>query len=275
MNTRQVPRCLTIAGSDSGGGAGIQGDLKTFTVLGVYGMSAITALTAQNTVGVTRIHEVPPDFVAEQIRVVIDDIGCDAAKTGMLSNAAVINAVADVLLSCQPLPLVVDPVMVSTTGARLLAEDAVTALVERLFPLATLVTPNIPEAEIFAGMEIHDAPAAIEAAQRLRRAGARNVLVKGGDMRERGDFVYDVLVEGEEVHVLRAPRIRTDHTHGSGCALSSAICAGLAKGMTLFDAVTSGRTFVARAIAAAGPLGKGHGPVNHLAGNEETGPESA
>ncbi|MCX7624759.1 MAG: bifunctional hydroxymethylpyrimidine kinase/phosphomethylpyrimidine kinase [Candidatus Sumerlaeaceae bacterium] len=258
-------RCLTIAGSDSGGGAGIQGDLKTFTVLGAYGMTAITALTAQNTIGVTMIHEVPPAFVAEQIRVVVDDIGCDAAKTGMLANAAVVQEVARIWKDYPHIPLVVDPVMVSTTGARLLAEDAVSVLMNELLPLATIVTPNMPEAEILAGIPITDPQSAVEAANRIRALGATAVLLKGGDAQFDNMTVYDVFVSREFTRVLTSPRITTPHTHGSGCALAAAICVGLAQGLEPLQAVMKARQFVKSAINHAVPLGKGHASINHLA----------
>ncbi len=265
MTEFRIPRCLTIAGSDSGGGAGIQGDLKTFTVLGTYGMSAITALTAQNTQGVTQIHELPPEFVAEQIRVVMEDIGCDAAKTGMLANAAIVRAVARTWRQYARVPLVVDPVMVSTTGARLLAEDAIEALVTELFPLSTIVTPNASEAALLANIAVADLDSSIEAARRIYSLGARAVLVKGGDSPAKDEQVHDVLFDGKEIHIFMAPRIATPHTHGSGCALASAICANLARGLSLKEAVEKARKFILWAITSAKPLGHGHGPVNHLA----------
>ncbi len=263
--TKNLPRCLTIAGSDSGGGAGIQGDLKIFTVLGAYGMSAITALTAQNTVGVTAIHEVPPEFVMEQIRVVMEDIGCDAAKTGMLANTGVVKAVAKSLQPYLSFPLVVDPVMVSTTGARLLSEEAINTLREELIPRATLVTPNFQEAQILAECEIKDVRAAVEAARRIRRLGAKAVLLKGGDASYDADVVYDVYHDDERVEILESPRIKTRHTHGSGCALAAAVCVELAKGNSLFEAVQLARANLRIAISQALPLGHGSGPVNHLA----------
>ncbi|GIX44542.1 MAG: bifunctional hydroxymethylpyrimidine kinase/phosphomethylpyrimidine kinase [Candidatus Hydrogenedentota bacterium] len=261
---QRMVKCLTIAGSDSGGGAGIQGDLKTFTVLGAYGMSAITALTAQNTLGVSAIHEVPSEFVREQIRIVLSDLGCDAAKTGMLANQSVILVVAEELAKVPELPVVVDPVMVSTTGARLLAEDAIDLLREKLVPRATLVTPNCPEAAILANHPIQNLNDAIAAARRIAGLGPSAVLVKGGDATFDADVVTDVLCIGDEIELLRAPRIATRHTHGSGCALSSAICVGLARGMDVREAVAFGRTFIRRAIEQAVVVGQGASPVNHL-----------
>ncbi|MGC8740423.1 MAG: bifunctional hydroxymethylpyrimidine kinase/phosphomethylpyrimidine kinase [Candidatus Sumerlaeaceae bacterium] len=262
---KMPPRCLTIAGSDSGGGAGIQGDLKTFTVLGAYGMSAITALTAQNTTGVTAIHEVPPGFVAEQIRVVLDDIGCDAAKTGMLANAAIVNAVAETLRSYPDIPLVVDPVMVSTTGARLLSEDAIQTLAVELIPRAAVVTPNFHEAQILAECEITDLASAVEAARLIKAKGAKAVLLKGGDASYGSKHtVYDIFHDDHRLETLESPRIQTPHTHGSGCALAAAICVELARGRSVFEAVQLARCYLRFALASALPLGHGNGPVNHM-----------
>jgi len=267
---KSLPRCLTIAGSDSGGGAGIQGDLKTFTVLGAYGMTAITALTAQNTLGVSAIHVPPSSFVKEQIKAVLDDIGCDAAKTGMLANAEIVEAVAETLSSYSPMPLVVDPVMVSTSGARLLTEDAIDSLVIKLLPLATLITPNVFEAEILSGITISDHNRAVEAAHKILGLGVHAVLVKGGDATYSADTVYDIFATHEKTWVYEETRIKTSHTHGSGCALSSAICVGLARGLSLQNAVEFGRAFIRRSLQQAQALGHGSGPVNHLAGKEPT-----
>jgi hydroxymethylpyrimidine/phosphomethylpyrimidine kinase len=263
MSTRK--HCLTIAGSDPGGGAGIQGDLKTFTVLGAYGMAVVTALTAQNTIGVTGVHPVPPDFVRLQLATVLDDIRVDAAKTGMLATSDIIGAVADELLSRPAFPLVVDPVMVSTTGARLLAEDAVQVVRTRLLPLATLATPNAPEAEVLCGFPIRTVTDAVRAAAEIRAMGARAVLIKGGDSDLEPGFVVDVLSAGDgEPTVLRGRRIVTGNTHGSGCALASAICAGLANGSSVSAAVSAARRFIQGAISSAFRVGSGAGPVNHL-----------
>ena len=259
---RPRPRALTIAGSDSGGGAGIQADLKTFAALGVYGASAITAITAQNTVEVRSVHEVPPEVVAAQIDAVLDDIGADAAKTGMLSSAEIIEAVADRLRAQGPLPLVVDPVMVAKSGARLLREDAVSALRQTLLPLALVVTPNAPEASVLAGIGVDDATSAREAARRIRDLGPRFVIVKGGHL--SGDRADDIVFDGTEFHVLSAPRLVTARTHGTGCTFSAAIAAGLARGLDPLAAAQAAKAYLHGAIEHAEPLGAGHGPVNHL-----------
>ena len=259
---RPRARALTIAGSDSGGGAGIQADLKTFAALGVYGASAITAITAQNTVEVRAIHEVPIDIVAAQIDAVLDDIGADAAKTGMLSSAAIIEVVADRLRAHGPLLLVVDPVMVAKSGDRLLREDAVTALARTLLPLAAVVTPNAPEASVLAGISVSDVTGAREAARRIFDLGPRLVIVKGGHL--EGDRADDIVFDGTEFHVLSAPRLATAHTHGTGCTFSAAIAARLAQGLEPLAAARSAKAYLHGAIEHAEPLGAGHGPVNHL-----------
>ncbi|HEY5629435.1 MAG TPA: bifunctional hydroxymethylpyrimidine kinase/phosphomethylpyrimidine kinase [Candidatus Limnocylindrales bacterium] len=259
---RPRPRALTIAGSDSGGGAGIQADLKTFAALGVYGASVITAITAQNTVEVRAIHEVPIDVVAAQIDAVLDDIGADAAKTGMLSSAAIIEVVADRLRAHGPLPLVVDPVMVAKSGDRLLREDAVAALRETLLPLAAVVTPNAPEASVLAGIDVDDVTSAREAARRIFDLGPGIVIVKGGHL--EGDRADDIVFDGRAFHVLSAPRLATAHTHGTGCTFSAAIAAGLAQGLEPLAAARAAKAYLHGAIEHAEPLGAGHGPVNHL-----------
>ncbi|MCX7718105.1 MAG: bifunctional hydroxymethylpyrimidine kinase/phosphomethylpyrimidine kinase [Candidatus Sumerlaeaceae bacterium] len=259
-----TPHCLTIAGSDPGGGAGIQGDLKTFTRLEAYGMAVVTALTAQNTHEVRGVHAVPSDFVRLQLRTVLDDIRCDAAKTGMLANAAIIRAIAEELSTGEKIPLVVDPVMVSTSGARLLEEDAVQAMRECLMPLATIATPNMPEAGVLSGMVIRDVEDAIQAAKAIHALGARVVVVKGGDVEFEPGTVCDVVFDGEQVTVLRAPRISSGNTHGSGCALAAALAVGLARGLTPFQAIDLARRFVRSAIEASERVGRGPGPVNHL-----------
>lgn len=257
------PIALTIAGSDSGGGAGIQADLKTFTVLGVYGASAVTALTAQNTLGVHGIEEVSAPFVADQIDAVLGDIGAQAAKTGMLASAPIVAAVADALARREKPRLVVDPVMVAKSGDRLLRDDAVRALAERLLPLADIVTPNTEEAAILAGMDCVESPEqAREAAERIVALGPRAVLVKGGHL--QGAHSNDLWFDGARFEVLEGPRHAQRHTHGTGCTLSAAIAAHLARGAEPLDAARAGKAFVAGAIAAAWPLGKGIGPVNHL-----------
>ncbi len=255
-------RVLIVAGSDSGGGAGIQADIKTVAALGGYAMTAITALTAQNTRGVQAVHAVPPEFVAHQMRVVLDDLGADAVKTGMLGDAAVIDAVCAVL-EARPvrLPLVLDPVMVAKGGASLLADDAVAHLKRRLLPLATLLTPNLPEAEVLAGLRIETEADMHHAADVLLTLGVPAVLLKGGHL--PGDVVVDLLATEHETIVHRAPRIASHHTHGTGCTLASAVATGLAQGMSLPDSVLRGRNFVRAAIAAAPGFGGGHGPLGH------------
>jgi hydroxymethylpyrimidine/phosphomethylpyrimidine kinase len=256
---------LTIAGSDSSGGAGIQADLKTFAAHGVYGASAIAALTAQNTTGVTSVHAVPPAFVAAQIDAVADDLPIAAVKTGMLFDAGIVAAVADVLRRRAFPNLVVDPVMVSKSGARLLEEDAVKALCERLLPLATLVTPNLPEAAVLAGRPVESDEDRREAARRIAGLGARAVLVKGGHA--TGPEAIDLYYEDGRFEILRSPRQATRHTHGTGCTLSAAIAARLAKGDPLFEAVQGAKEYLGRALKAAPGLGHGSGPLEHFPGN--------
>jgi len=255
-------RVLIIAGSDSGGGAGIQADIKTVTALGGYAATAITALTAQNTNGVHGIHEVPPTFVAQQIEVVLGDIGADAIKTGMLHRTDVLDAVSDSLARLAPdVPLVVDPVMVAKGGAKLLHDDAHQALVDELLPLATVLTPNVPEAEALSGMTIADEAGMAAAAVRLRDMGASAVLMKGGHM--VGEAVVDLLLDGCGRHHFTAPRLDTRHTHGTGCTLASAIAAGIAQGLPLTAAVARAHAYVHAAILRAPGFGQGHGPLNH------------
>ncbi len=256
-----IPRVLTIAGSDSGGGAGIQADLKTFSALGTFGMTAITAITAQNTTGVYAVHEIPPEVVASQIDAVASDIGVDAAKTGMLSSAAIIEAVAERVRHHKIPNLVVDPVMVAKSGAPLLRPEARQALREKLLPLAAVVTPNLPETEALLGRPVRDVAAMREAAQALRDLGPRTVLVKGGHL--SGDPV-DVFCHEEGCEELWAERVPSRHTHGTGCVLSAAIAAYLARGLTVRDAVRRGKEFVTEAIRTGLPLGKGVGPCNPL-----------
>ncbi len=258
-------RVLAIAGSDSGGGAGIQADIKTVTALGGYAATAITALTAQNTLGVAGILAVPPAFVTRQIEVVLQDIGADAVKTGMLGDAAVIEAVAEALhRSADGVPVVVDPVMVAKGGARLLQSGAVDALIRRLLPRATLITPNLPEAEALLGEAIPDVGAMHRAASMLLTLGVPAVLLKGGHL--AGDTVVDLLATVEATEAFAAPRIVSRHTHGTGCTMASAVATGLAQGMSLRDAVVRARDYVRRAIAAAPGFGAGHGPLNHWPG---------
>jgi hydroxymethylpyrimidine/phosphomethylpyrimidine kinase len=255
-------RVLIVAGSDSGGGAGIQADIKTVTMLDGYAATAITALTAQNTEGVFGVLPIPPEFIRRQIEVVLDDIGADAIKTGMLHDAAVIETVAAVLQQrASAVPLVVDPVMVAKGGARLIDPDAVEALKRLLIARATVLTPNLPEAETLCGETIGDIAAMRSAGEKLLGLGCRAVLVKGGHL--AGDLVSDVLVTAAGIGVWESPRIDTRHTHGTGCTLASAIAAGLAQGLDIEHAVDRARGYVQRAIASAPGLGRGHGPLDH------------
>ncbi|MEM4980416.1 MAG: bifunctional hydroxymethylpyrimidine kinase/phosphomethylpyrimidine kinase [Candidatus Bathyarchaeia archaeon] len=256
-----IPRALTIAGSDSGGGAGIQADLKTFAALGVHGMSAITAVTAQNTVGVAAIQDIDPEVVRAQIRAVVEDIGIDAAKTGMLHTREVIALVAQEL-SRANVPIVVDPVMVAKSGARLLRPDAVDALVRDLLPISTVVTPNAMEAGAISGIEVRDLEGAKRAAEAIARLGPKVVVVKGGHL--GGDRAIDVVYDGD-FHLLDGEMIASKATHGTGCSFASAIAAGLAKGKEPLDAIKEAKEFVAYAIRFGLELGKGHGPVNPMA----------
>jgi hydroxymethylpyrimidine/phosphomethylpyrimidine kinase len=255
-------RVLIIAGSDSGGGAGIQADIKTVSMLDAYAATAITALTAQNTEGVFGVLPIPPDFIRRQIEVVLDDIGADAVKTGMLHDAAVIETIAAVLGERGAgIPLVVDPVMVAKGGARLIDPDALDALKELLIARADILTPNLPEAEILCGSAIGDLAEMRAAGKALLALGCRAVLVKGGHL--PGATISDVLVTAEGVRVWEGARLATRHTHGTGCTLASAIAAGLAQGLTVDDAVDRARAYVQRAIASAPGLGRGHGPLDH------------
>ena len=253
-------RAMTIAGSDSGGGAGIQADLKTFLALGVYGTSAITAITAQNTLGVRSVHEIPTSIIADQIDAVLEDIGVDAAKTGMLSSAEIITTVAERIRRWQIERLVVDPVMVAKAGARLLRADAVQALVSELLPLALVLTPNLPEAEVLVGRSLTTEAEIRQAARDIVGMGARSVLMKGGH--REGDAI-DVLFDGHDFHTFASERFDTPNTHGTGCTFSAAIAAGLASGMDLVEAVGLAKRYVTEAIRHARPLGGGHGPVAH------------
>ena len=263
-STSQYPRLLTIAGSDSGGGAGIQADLKTFSALGCFGMTAITALTAQNTCGVRAIHAVPPDMLRDQIDAVLEDIGVDAVKIGMLHSPEIVHAVASAI-DRHALPhVVLDPVMVATSGAVLIDNPAIAALVRELFGRAVLVTPNLDEASLLVGRTLASEADMQAAALELLAKGARAVLIKGGHL--AGDVVSDLLqVAGSAPHWMRAPRIATANTHGTGCTLSSAIAAHLALGLSLIDAVEAARTYVRSALAAGASVktGQGGGPLNH------------
>lgn len=257
-----LPIALTIAGSDSGGGAGIQADLKVFFALGCHGTSAVTALTAQNTVGVSGVHHVPEDFVIQQIDAVTSDLGVDAAKTGMLATAAIVSAVAGAVRAHNITPLVVDPVAISKHGDRLLADDALQAYRDDLFPLASVITPNLHEAGGLLGREVRTLGDAESAARDLADLGPRAVLVKGGHLEDQPDDAIDVLWNSGEVVKISGPRFDTADTHGTGCALSAAIAARLALGDELEDAVRYAKDFVAGAIEHALRVGKGFGPVN-------------
>jgi len=263
MEAKRVPRALTIAGSDSGGGAGIQADLKTFAALGVYGMSAVTAVTAQNTLGVTAVQDISLEVIAAQIDAVVTDIGVDVVKTGMLSNAEIIGVVASKAREHGFERLVVDPVMVAASGARLLRDDAVETLVSDLFPLATVVTPNIPEAEVLAGQGISGEGGMREAARAIAAMGPRYVVVKGGHL-DASSRSVDVLFDGQEFMEFAGERIDTGSTHGTGCTFASGVAAGLAHGRSMEDAVGLAKRYVAEAMGAAFPVGRGHGPVSHF-----------
>jgi hydroxymethylpyrimidine/phosphomethylpyrimidine kinase len=258
----RVHRVLTIAGSDSGGGAGIQADLKTITALGGFGMSVITALTAQNTLGVAGIHEVPADFVAMQFDAVASDIGIDAAKTGMLASSEIMRLVAAKVRQYGIEKLVVDPVMVAKGGARLIREDAVETLIKELIPLACVVTPNIPEAEVLSGMPIAGPEDMRTAAAIISKLGARYVVIKGGHL---SGAATDILYDGRRYYEFSAERIATGDTHGTGCTFSAAIATGLAGGKSVHDAVDAAKKYIQEAIRYAWRIGGGHGPTNHFA----------
>jgi hydroxymethylpyrimidine/phosphomethylpyrimidine kinase len=257
----RIPRALTVAGSDSGGGAGIQADLKTFAALGVHGMSAITSITAQNTYSVTRVVDLDPEMVVEQIRVCVEDIGVDAVKTGMLHTTDIIRAVADELRKISA-PKVVDPVMVAKSGAPLLREDAIKTLIEELIPIADVVTPNAREAERLTGIPVKGLEDQKRAAKEIAELGARAVVVKGGHI--DGPMVRDVLYFNGDYIVLESERIQTKNTHGTGCTFASAIAAHLAHGTEIVQAVRKAKEFVTDAIRYGLDLGKGSGPVNPL-----------
>jgi len=263
MNDPRKPgRVLIIAGSDSGGGAGIQADIKTITALGAYAMTAVTAITVQNTQGVSAVHEIPIDIVEGQIEAVTGDIGVDVVKTGMLASRPMIEAVADTLGRCAPrVPRVVDPVMCAKGGHALLAGDAAESLIERLVRGAAVVTPNLPEAEVLTGREIKTIAEMEAAVGACRSLGANAVLLKGGHL--DGDLLVDLLITADGVTRFEDRRIETTSTHGTGCTLASAIAAGLAGGLALADSVVRARAYVRQAILTAPGLGRGHGPLNH------------
>ena len=269
MATKTPPRVMTIAGTDSGGGAGVAADLRALTACGVHACLAVTAVTVQNTVGVTGVHTLPPETVAAQIEAVATDIGLDAAKTGMLATSAIIRAIA---AACDrvgigadgPTPFVVDPVAASVHGEQLLADEALDAFRSLLFPRATLVTPNLDEVRLLVGVEVHDRAAQYEAAKLLHAMGPRYVLVKGGHLVEDVDVFVDLLYDGHTFTELSGPRFATGDTHGSGDNMASATAAGLARGMAVPEAVAFGKRFVVEAVRHAYPLGAGHGPVSPL-----------
>ena len=258
--TQIIPRILIIAGSDSGGGAGIQADIKTVTCLGGYAASAVTALTAQNTLGVFGVHPVPPEFITQQIDLVLSDIGADAIKTGMLHSAEVIDTIVTALAHCTA-PLIVDPVMVAKGGAPLLADAALGALRTTLIPRAALLTPNLPEAALLTGRSITTVADMHAAAPALLALGAQAVLLKGGHL--EGDSVTDLLITHEGTLAFTSPRIDTRHTHGTGCTLASAMATFIAQGMALPAATEAARAYVQAAMRAAPGFGAGHGPLSH------------
>ena len=255
-------RVLVVAGSDSGGGAGIQADIKTITALNGFAMTAVTALTAQNSLRVAKIYKPPPEFVAEQIRVTIEDLGVDVVKTGMMVDASIIEAAADVLDELgAKVPWVVDPVMVSTSGNRLLNKEAVSALERRIIAKARVVTPNIAEAEVLAGIDISTSDKMVDAGKVILDLGPSAVLVKGGHL--EGDILTDILVSSEGVEFYKSPRFKTRHTHGTGCTLASAIACSMAQGIELREAIFRSRNYVSMAIRSAPGYGEGNGPLNH------------
>ena len=261
-------RLLIVAGSDSSGGAGIQADLKTASVLGVYGMTAITALTAQNTEGVFGVVEMDPEFVALQMRVCVEDVGCDAVKTGMLSNAGIIAAVAKEVRRHPEVPVVVDPVMISKSGAPLLNPHAVAVLRDELLPLAAIVTPNLHEAGALVGQTVASLDGMKEAARMIHGFGAQNVVVKGGHLEGRA---VDVLFDGQTFKEFPCDRIETKDSHGTGCIFASAIASGLARGKSVGESVDLAKAFVTASIREGLPLGRGHGPANPMHSQRSSG----
>jgi hydroxymethylpyrimidine/phosphomethylpyrimidine kinase len=257
----RIFKALTIAGSDSGGGAGIQADLKTFAAHGVYGTSAITAITAQNTKAVEKIFALPPEIVGRQIDAVTEDIGADAVKTGMLANAAIVEIVAERIGAHRLTNVVVDPVMVAKSGDLLLRKNAVAALKSRLLPLATVVTPNVPEAQELSGIELTRLENFKEAARRIVELGARSVVIKGG---HRQGPAADLFFDGKTFREFTAARVRTRNTHGTGCTFAAAIAANLAQGKSVEESVASAKDYLTRAIEQSYSIGAGHAPVNHF-----------
>lgn len=257
-------KVLTIAGSDSGGGAGIQADLKTFQELNVYGMSAITAVTAQNTLGVQGVHPIPAEFVAKEIDSVSQDIGVDAIKTGMLFSTDIIEVVSGKIKQYDWKKVVVDPVMIAKGGATLLQQEAISSVKKYLLPLAYIVTPNIPEAEELTGIRIVTQADKIEAAKRLMDLGVKNVVIKGGHDQDANESI-DLLFDGEHSYTFTSKRLKTKNTHGTGCTFSAVITAEVAKGATVFEAVSVAKSFISAAIEEDLQIGNGHGPTNHWA----------
>ncbi|PED07329.1 bifunctional hydroxymethylpyrimidine kinase/phosphomethylpyrimidine kinase [Bacillus pseudomycoides] len=265
MSEMKVNKALTIAGSDSGGGAGIQADLKTFQELGVYGMTAITAITAQNTLGVQGVYPVTLEGIQEQLNSIGADLTPDAVKLGMLFSSEIIKVVAENIKKFGWNNIVLDPVMIAKGGASLLQQEAVQALKEHLLPIATVVTPNVPEAEVLTGMEIHNIQDSKEAAKELHRLGAKYVLMKGGHADYQGNEVIDFLFDGEQFIEYKSERIDSKQTHGSGCTFASAVTAGLANGYPIEEAVREAKKFISIAIEQQLNIGSGHGPTNHFA----------
>ncbi|GGG03710.1 bifunctional hydroxymethylpyrimidine kinase/phosphomethylpyrimidine kinase [Paenibacillus abyssi] len=269
----RIKKALTIAGSDSGGGAGIQADLKTFQELGVFGMSALTAVTAQNTLGVQAVFPMTAEAVKRQIQSVGDDMGADAVKTGMLFNAEIIQTVAAQIKLYNWRSVVVDPVMIAKGGASLLQEEAISALKSDLLPVALVVTPNIPEAEVLTQLSIQTADDKKQAARKLAELGTKYVLIKGGHD-EHTDEAVDLLYDGSEFHFFSSKRIQTKHTHGTGCTFSAAIAAGLAQGGSVYDAVSEAKRFIQAAVEDQLLIGGGHGPTNHWAYGRRKGDDA-
>ena len=259
----KIPRALTIAGSDSSGGAGIQADLKTFTSLKVYGQSVITSLTAQNTLGVSSIYDMPAGFVESQIDAVMEDIGCDAVKIGMLSNIDIVKSVSNKLDQYNITSSVLDPVMVSKSGSKLLSDDAVSELVDTLIPKCLVVTPNIPEAETITGSDIKDLTGMKNAAEKIKNLGCGYVFLTGGHL-EESDFSTDILFDGNNFKQYQTERVKTRNTHGTGCTVSSAICAYLARNYGIEDAIEHSKNYIFQAISNNINMGKGDGPLNHM-----------
>lgn len=264
MNSSILPRALTIAGSDSGGGAGIQADLKTFAALGVFGTSAVTAITAQNTLGVTAVAEVPVEVISDQIEAVVSDIGIDVVKTGMLSSTEIVECVVEAVERLELAPLVVDPVMIAATGAQLLQDDAVESVRNQLVPQASVVTPNMPEAETLTGVEIESVEDMELAGGELVMMGADAAVVKGGHFEDGTGRVNDVLVTRDGAFTFTTLRIDTTSNHGTGCTFASAVAAHLAHGLELETAVERSQRYVWNAMATAIPIGGGHGPLHHM-----------